>query len=101
MYARFVDRVRLCNSQKLRKSCKMVHTSCRTGAFGSHDTAGFEYCQNTCHRSLLCVFLNQNHPEALYNLGLMYAYDRGVGKDYTQAALLFEKVHAGLLDRMF
>ena len=34
----------------------------------------------------------QKHTEAIYNLGLMYAYDRGVGKDYLHAAMLFNEV---------
>lgn len=42
---------------------------------------------------LICVFyFAQKHTEAIYNLGLMYAYDRGVGKDYLHAAMLFNEV---------
>ena len=34
----------------------------------------------------------QGDYEASYNLGLMYAYGRGVALDYTRAALLFQSV---------
>ncbi len=42
--------------------------------------------------TVVCVFVPQKHPEALYNLGLLHAYGRGVSQDYTRAAMLFEKV---------
>ena len=40
----------------------------------------------------MCACLReQGHPEAIYNLGLMFAYGRGVGKDYQRAAMWFEQ----------